>query len=224
MMSSTTAVAAIGARRRRRGRDATKSWVGVSASRSWRRGFARGVTSLGRSPAIVLTAAAHSDPPHGGLNSGPRREPGVTPTTSSRSRSGRSLDLVGWLYALVSALVLVGLSGLQRRPLARSSPRWLEANPNVTFHFTPVGYSWMNQNRDLVRHNHQTGDPPRTSSRSTTSSNASAPTSNTGTPTPNRSSGPPRPRTSSPRSAWSKSASGSSYRTTRSNANRISRN
>jgi hypothetical protein len=22
---------------------------------------------------------------------------------------------------------------------------WLEANPNVTFHFTPVGSSWMNQ-------------------------------------------------------------------------------
>jgi transposase len=26
---------------------------------------------------------------------------------------------------------------------------WLEKNPNVTFHFTPVGSSWLNQ---IVRH------------------------------------------------------------------------
>jgi hypothetical protein len=26
---------------------------------------------------------------------------------------------------------------------------WLERNPNVTFHFTPIGSSWLNQ---IVRH------------------------------------------------------------------------
>ena len=100
---------------------------------------------------------------------------------------------------------------------------WLEANPNVTFHFTPVGSSWMNQIEIWF------GIITRQAIRRGTFVSVNhliariATTSNTGTPPPNHSSGPPPPRRSLPRSASSRPTSGSWSRTTRSNANRITR-
>jgi transposase len=98
---------------------------------------------------------------------------------------------------------------------------WLAANPNVTFHFTPTGSSWLNMieiwfgiiTRQAIR-------------RGTfTSVNALivqiATTSRTGTPTQHRSPGPPPPTRSSPRSVWSRPASNNSSATTRSNDTRI---
>lgn len=37
---------------------------------------------------------------------------------------------------------------------------WLKKHPNVKFHHTPVGSSWMNQYRDLVRNPDEAGSPP----------------------------------------------------------------
>jgi hypothetical protein len=51
---------------------------------------------------------------------------GIEPVTSSVSTRSRSIGDVGvWLYALVNALVVLGLGGLLRRPFAGSSLRFL---------------------------------------------------------------------------------------------------
>src|SRR6187402_376325 len=100
---------------------------------------------------------------------------------------------------------------------------WLEKNPNVQFHFTPVGSSWINQietwfgiiTRQAVRRG--------TFSSVKSSSSGSATTSHTGTAMPNRSSGLPQPTRSLRRSDSSSPTSKSCWTTTPSKANRITR-
>src|SRR5215208_3649078 len=100
---------------------------------------------------------------------------------------------------------------------------WLERNPHVHFHFTPVGSSWINQietwfgiiTRQAIRRG--------TFSSYRSSSSGSATTSPTGTATPNRSSGPPRPMRSLPRFDSSSPASRSCWTITPSKANRVTR-
>jgi hypothetical protein len=105
---------------------------------------------------------------------------------------------------------------------------WLEKNPTVQFHFTPVGSSWINQietwfgviTRQAIRLG--TFSPYRSSS------NGSTATSPTGTATPTRSSGPHgRDPCQGPvrivRSESSSPGSRSCWTTTRSKANGIAR-
>ena len=80
---------------------------------------------------------------------------------------------------------------------------WLKLNPNVTFHFTPTGSSWLNQVEIWF------GNITRQSIRRGTFSsvkvliNQIRATSTTGTPTRSHSSGPPPPTRFSPRSeSW----------------------
>src|SRR6266542_3171517 len=67
---------------------------------------------------------------------------GFEPTaSSSRTRTGLASHMGGWLYALVMALVAVGLSWYQRWLFTRSSPHFLpklrDARPSSATHRTP---------------------------------------------------------------------------------------
>jgi DDE superfamily endonuclease len=97
---------------------------------------------------------------------------------------------------------------------------WLERNPSVTFHFTTVGSSWINE-IELARHHH------KQAIRGGTFASVNALIARIRayvehwTPAPRRSSGPPPPTRSSPRSAWSRPTSRNLSRASRSNANGI---
>jgi transposase len=104
---------------------------------------------------------------------------------------------------------------------------WLEKNPNVEFHFTPVGSSLGLPGSTRSKPGSASSPARRfaaaRSVRSRFSSSGSRTTSPTGTATQNHSSGPPRPTRSLPRFGSSRPASRSCWTTTPSNSNRITR-
>jgi len=100
---------------------------------------------------------------------------------------------------------------------------WLQRNPNVTFHFTPIGSSWLNQIEIWF------GIITRQSIRRGTLASVTALITRIRTyidywnadaePSP----GPQPPTRSSPRSAWSRPTSSNSSTTTRSNPTGVTR-
>jgi len=106
----------------------------------------------------------------------------------------RFLKVLNRRYRRRELHVILDNSSTHSTPEVRT---WLECHPNVCFHFTPTGASWLNMleawfgilTRKSVRR--------ARSSPSKTPSGTSATTSSTGTSTPHRSCGPRRPRRSS---------------------------
>jgi hypothetical protein len=70
----------------------------------------------------------------------------------------RFLKQVAKAYPRVPLHIVADNYATHKHPDVRA---WLAKNPRITLHFTPTSGSWLNMERDLLRHHHPPGHPPR---------------------------------------------------------------